>query len=234
MTVDICRRPIAAAECGPRLDPNCQAVRHGTSSAYVNQGCRCPNAREAWRLYSKRRNAGVHLIRYVNPVGTSRRLQGLGAAGWSTALIAARLGVHPTRVERLRRCTTAYVSPATAAAVRKLTAELCLSLGPSQRSRDEAVRRGWEPLGVWDDIDDPDAMPIHGQRGDDIVDDVAIRRVLTGALPFKALRDAEKFVLFRDHLGDWSFNPIMRLLGMSARTVASWRERVAEHEQVAA
>lgn len=230
---DFTRRPIAAAATRRRTSITCQAKQHGTAGAYCNRGCRCPEGREAWRLYSKRRRQQRHTTEFVNSVGTSRRLQGLAAAGWPTTVIAGELDVHPTRVERLRRCTTGYVSPATAAAVRQLTAELCVELGPSRKSRNEAARRGWVPLGAWDDIDDPDAMPIYGGDGGDVVDDEAIRRVLAGGARFGDLREAEQLALFRDHLDGRNFKAVKMLLGMSGQTFQAWRDR-ATGERVAA
>lgn len=229
-------RPITAAPTGLRADPACAADKHGTDNAYANFHCRCPEAREAWRLLNKRRRYGRHQMRpLVNPVGTSRRLRALAVAGWPTAYLADRLGVHRSRVERLRRCTTDWVTPATAAAVRALTFELADRQGPSQRSRDAAKRLGWLSLAVWDDIDDPAAVPDAGGGDEQPYADLeAISRVLAGRLPFKALHDVEKAALFRDHLPDWSKTRLAEHLHVANRTVEKWLERVAASEQVAA
>lgn len=58
------------------------------------------------------------------------------------------------------------------------------------------------------------------------VDEVAIRRTLKGAMPFGALTEDERFVLFHSHVprsGD-----LTTMLGISGTKVAQWRHRVGQ------
>lgn len=168
--------------------------------------------------------------------GTSRRLQALVAIGYSISDLSRRLGYkNMQQVWEWTRRRQATVAVASAVKVTDLYELLSGTPGPSTRARNDGLRNGWPPPLAWDDdIDDPAAVPNVGGDGRAIVDDEAVRRVVEGKLPFKALRDGEKVALFRDHLGGWGLNRTMALLGMSSRTVTAWRARAAESEQVAA
>lgn len=98
----------------------------------------------------------------VDSTGTVRRLQALGCIGHAQADLAARLGVHPEHLGRIRR--TGRVSAGVARATRALYDELW-SVHPqgntADRARIAAKRFGWAPPLAWDDdtIDDPAAVP---------------------------------------------------------------------------
>jgi transcriptional regulator with XRE-family HTH domain len=96
----------------------------------------------------------------------------------------------------------------------------------SRASRREARSRGWYGPGAWTDIDDPDCDPDHGPADGGIVDHVAITEALAGRVKFTALSERERLVLFRDYVGDWSYNQVMRALNVSTTTVQKWRTRV--------
>jgi len=166
----------------------CRARRHHTASAY-SRGCRCADAREAWRLYSKRRREGRQPPFLRDATGTRRRLQALVAIGWPTAALAARLGIPPTEVSRL--CHHAHrVHPHTATRVIRLYTQLSMHPGPSGRARRRGEVTGWAPPLAWEDntLDDPAATPA-GQhcerprpRPHDI-DEVAVLRACDGNPP---------------------------------------------------
>ncbi len=176
---------------------NCAAKRHGDYAAYRNFHCRCPDAREDWRLYNKRRRQGRHQPLVIDGTGTRRRLQALVAIGWPGPAIAERIGFDQAMVMRLYHASR--VNVATATAVRELYRQLSDTPGPSWRSPHRAAANGWVPPIAWDDdtIDDPEVSPSLGSPADDIVDEVAVARVHAGQLPFGDLTRAEQVELFR-------------------------------------
>lgn len=149
---------------GIRTNPNCEADRHGTHGAF-REKCRCPEAREDWRLYYKRRRENRSAARVTNGIGTQRRLQALVAIGWPASALAARLNVGQAVIGRLYHRPRVHI--ATAAAVRSLYDQLWDIPGPSTRSRRYAAAAGWKPPMFWDDdtIDLPRApMPAHNAK----------------------------------------------------------------------
>lgn len=103
----------------------------------------------------------------VSAVGTTRRLQALCAIGWPLHMQADRLGLASARshVCEIARGEHDRVYARTARAMEKLYDALSMTVGPSQRVREDAVRRRWAPPLAWDDddpqhhIDNPDAQP---------------------------------------------------------------------------
>lgn len=160
----------------------CAAPRHGTEGAYRNARCRCPDAREAYRLAQKRRREGRNQPSTVDRTGTSRRLRALAALGWNRAGLAERLGISVRSLRNLqseqdpRQRRT--VTRTTADRVAALYEQLSATPGEFTRTRDLARRSGWAPPLLWEDvdIDDPNARPVDDQpvngRGVDL-DEVA-------------------------------------------------------------
>jgi hypothetical protein len=173
----------------------------------------------------------------VDPTGTCRRIQALVAIGWSISAQARRLRCDAKNYHSI--LTKPSITAATARQVADLYEQMSGTPAPDGLSRKQAIaharRRGYLPPLAWgDDIDNPAAVPHLGEPVDDIVDDVAIRRVLDGRLPFDALRPAERLALFRDHADGMSLNKLMSVLRMSASTVGRWRSNAAGRGQVAA
>jgi hypothetical protein len=137
----------------------CPARWHGTNSAYSNGGCRCPDAREAHRLYLKRQREGRLIPALVDGTGVARRLQGLMWLGWPRHMLAAELGVSERRVANMacRACPT--VTRQTHDRISALFAQLLLTPGPSVLARGKARQHGYCSPFAWDDIDDPSAKP---------------------------------------------------------------------------
>lgn len=105
----------------------------------------------------------------VDSTGTVRRLQALGSIGHAQTDLAARLGVQPDHLGRIRR--TGRVSAGLARAVRALYNELWTvhpTGNTADRARIAARRFGWVSPLAWDDstIDDPDAVPDLGDSPD--------------------------------------------------------------------
>jgi lambda repressor-like predicted transcriptional regulator len=95
---------------------------------------------------------------YVDSTGSCRRIQALGAIGWPTRAIAARMGVkdHATVVD-LSSGRNRTIRRSTAVKVRAVYEELWNQPGPSAVSARRAAAKGWLPPAAWDDdgIDDP-------------------------------------------------------------------------------
>lgn len=158
----------------PEPRPGCVARRHGDMSAYSCYMCRCPDAREAWRLYRKRLREGRVQPAHVDSTGTARRLQALAAIGWSLDALTPHLGCSVGALQSRRMARWPTVTRASAERVARVYDELSMTAGPSSRTRDVAARNGWVPPLAWDDdIDDPAATPNLGTRAARTTADVA-------------------------------------------------------------
>ena len=133
-------------------------------TCYSSCGCRCDDCRAGNARDRQLRKMGR--LTYADPTGTRRRLQALGALGWSKAAIAAATGIHERQIAQLRSWDRP-IWRSTAERVRRGYDALSMRLPPdtpaSRRNRTYAARRGWAPPLAWDDIDDPAATP---QTGD--------------------------------------------------------------------
>lgn len=141
-------------------DPGCPGHgQHGTSNAYWNHGCRCPQAIEAFRLHRRQLRRGHRIL--IPALGTQRRLRALTALGWPTQALADRLGCTPDHIRWYRRAHDAgrLAHRDHAHRIAHLYEQLSGTPGPSPTARADAARRGWAPPLAWDDIDDPDATP---------------------------------------------------------------------------
>jgi len=154
---------------------------HGTRRTYAT-GCRCNPcvAASATDRAARRKAAYLHGPRLVDALGTARRLQALGALGWTVTALADHSGLG-------RRTLTAIMYGEQAATRRELAAVVDATyrqLGDTRpatwqaaRARLLAARRGWAPPAAWDDIDDPGETPTGHEAPDPAKrtrDDVAI------------------------------------------------------------
>lgn len=157
---------------GMKLDCRCPRARHehGTRGAYDVDRCRCFPCRIAWsHAKAQYRRTGTYIISdplFVSRVGTDRRVRALLALGWRHSDITARLRALDvpcaTETTQLLRRPGPFVWAATASAVACVYDDLAMTVGPSQRTRDRAVKLGYLPPLAWDDdlIDDPAAERI--------------------------------------------------------------------------
>lgn len=163
MRTQKCGTPYGYAEHVRNRTPKCAACRRAHADRF--------------KRYAARRylNRGPLI---VDATGTRRRLQALGAIGWSKTELGAKVGVTGMAVNQWR--TRDRVQVATAQRVAALYAELSDIPGTNERSRQYAARAGWVPPIGWDDdtIDDPTAQPFAEQV--DAVDEVAIHRAMRG------------------------------------------------------
>ncbi len=184
---------------GQRTGPGCVAPAHGDYYAY-RRGCRCPEAREEWRIYNKRLREGRGPVRRVSRIGTVRRLRALAAIGWRWQDIAAARGFGTWQaVQDLAiREQGGIMDVSTANEIAALYHRLSGTPGPSERTRRRSAAKGWAPPLAWDDdtIDDPDAVPNVGGV-DTSVDVVLVRRALAGQAPYAALNRAEQVALWQ-------------------------------------
>lgn len=99
--------------------------------------------------------------RDVDATGTVRRVRALIAIGWPLTQLAPRFGLYVTALGRIANGQMEHVRSATADTIALDYRHLAGLPGPSQRSRREAVRRGWHGPTAWDErtIDDPAALP---------------------------------------------------------------------------
>ena len=116
----------------------------------------------------------------IPAVGARRRLQALGAIGWSQSQLGERLGICRGNMPAVIR--SERLAAGTVRAIQALYEELWNSPPPegnqwdravAARSRNSARARGWAPPMAWDDdtIDDPEAVPegagstaVHGRK----------------------------------------------------------------------
>lgn len=201
----------------------CSARRHGDAWAYHNYGCRCPAAREAWRVYAKRRREGRLPAALVPALGTVRRLRALMALGWPSPQLAGRTGMATEQVLRLVAGGRERVRRGTAAAVARLYDELSMRPGPSTRTRLRATARGWMPPLAWDEdsLDDPAAVPVatpaRSSRVD--VDEVVVDR-LAAQQPVASATIAERReAVAKLHAAGVNDRQIAARTGLAARTV---------------
>lgn len=146
-----------------------------SATVYAVQPGRSMLQKTATKILSVPIPGAAHLLvtdrAFVPSCGTTRRLQALCALGWPIAVLADRLGDNRGHLAEICRGERAQVIAYTALTVSGLYDELQGQLGPSDRVRVAARKRGWAPPLAWaldDDednqIDDPDAKP-QGLRG---------------------------------------------------------------------
>lgn len=78
-------------------------------------------------------------------------------AGHSLGEVGRQLGITQQAVTQI--LSQESVAAQTAVKVADLFERLHMTVGPSSRARNYALRRGWHPALAWDDIDNPDEAP---------------------------------------------------------------------------
>lgn len=138
-------------------------MRHGERAGY-RAGCREACCRRAQAQYISRWRAASYLgrtQRRVNSAGTIRRLRGLMRLGHTLSDMSLALGHNPGYLTTVLRRWE--VREDTAEAVRQLTKQLVRKPPPkgwkANRARRQAEAKGYLPLAVWNDIDNPHETP---------------------------------------------------------------------------
>ena len=102
----------------------------------------------------------------LDATGTTRRLQALGALGYTSRDIATDSGIPHDYTRKLMQGGRPTVTVGTTERVRRCFDRLSM-VRPSgwlaDRQRRQSAEKGWNPPLAWDDIDDPAAVP---QAGD--------------------------------------------------------------------
>lgn len=125
----------------------CSASRHGTWQDYQRRGCRCPDAREATRLYRKSVREGTNRVRFVPADRPRAQMRELMANGWTVAMMAEELAPG-TSSKQFFEITSGISSTIRAEMAEKIAAlyvKLRLGRGPSKHTRTRARRVGWCP-----------------------------------------------------------------------------------------
>lgn len=156
--------------------------RHALQSLRNEHRIRADTGRALMTVQPTRYPPALTAETRVPAVGTMRRLQALQALGWPHSQLKARTGVDtrqlvaPTLQGRIRR----RVDYASHAAVEAVYETLCMTPGPSGRTRTLAGLRGYLPPLAWDDPDDPTERPYddHPSDTDDDVDEAVVLRVM--------------------------------------------------------
>jgi hypothetical protein len=202
------------------MSEGCAAKHHNTVTAYGKHGCRCPAARRAKSVYTKRRKHGLLPAAYVSALGTNRRLQALAALGWNCELIGAQIGYDKRMIAILRNGSRPQIHRVTADKVAAVYGRLCMTLGTSDRARREAQRKRWAPPLAWNDnIDDPAARPAGAVRGSGF-DEVVVDRAVRGERGNEQLRRADaQEAIRRCRARGMPVSEITWRVGVSDRTV---------------
>lgn len=163
--------------------------RHGTYAGYI-AGCREECCRGAARRYQRQRYFDRAVLglppRFVNKVGSKRRVNALQALGWSAEDLSVRMGFSRAYLNvAINREGRDYILRATARRIADIYDELSMTFPPetpcTSRQRAAAKKKGWLPPLAWDDdrIDDPNYRPNLTETDHDI-DPVVIERILAG------------------------------------------------------
>lgn len=197
-------------------------MNHGTNAAYV-AGCRCDPCRIATRRYHKALQLDHHrgIRRRVDSTGVRRRIEALGALGWTGVQIGALLGTTGEHVRQLR-AEKRWSSHRTAARVAAVYEELRDQAPPetsrverhnASRQRNQAKAKGWAPPEAWHDIDDPTEQPWSRTAITcGYVDEVVVERILVGD-PLPANRAERREVIRRWPATGRPLNDLERLTG---------------------
>lgn len=122
-------------------------------------------------------------------IGTRRRLQALAALGYPILRLSRELDVPDSITRRWLRGRQRTISVANhyrvAALYDRLSMVAPLPTAAVRRRRKLADREGWVPPLAWNDgdIDNPNASPVTVAADEDLVDEVAVLRLMTGRRP---------------------------------------------------
>jgi hypothetical protein len=225
--------------------------RVGTYNAYgTHWGCRCPDTREAWRLFNKRGREGRRKPEYTEAIGTVRRLRALAHLGYSAIRIGEDLDLCITHLRRVRGDNLSIIFASThRKVVEYYNKNSSVPLPPNagvNKTVQHAIKSGWAPPIAWDDdaIDDPEATPQHQAKDNGEVsanEEVDLSLVLTGRykIPEEAATPAarrERRRLTIQVVGLLTENgcttiEIMERLGLSERQVLRHKKVLREQRE---
>lgn len=188
--------------------------RHGTNAGYA-AGCRDQCCRDAMSARRRANRKRAYLLRgsaMLSALGSQRRIHALQALGWRQIDIAEAGGWAATEdVDSIMN--RKHVIITTAQRVDEVYSKLCMTLGPSNRTRLYAARQGWAPPLAWDNID-TDAAPAGMRKAYEpvvkVADDLIVRAVIDGSRHPKGISVADRRAIVRE----------LRVRGQSSAEVA--------------
>lgn len=154
--------------------------RHGTTRGHA-AGCRelcCRTPRNLDEARRRKYRDALGIQRRIPALGTQRRIRALMALGWTGRTIADHCGWKSAEAVTEILKDRQFVFLATAAKIASAYDEMSMRVGPSDKNRAEARKKGWAPPLAWDDIDN-DPAPNYGGQDQD-VDPVVVMRLLQG------------------------------------------------------
>lgn len=173
VSIEVARRWIKArGELGPEWPTwEMQAEWRAKEEARRKQAAHMRD----WRA---RTNYGRRPV-LVDARGTIRRIRALQALGWTFQHIANAAGM-PSRCLIPDLVDRKTVRPETAAAIDKAYRAMCMKVGPSNKTRRIAARKGWPPPLAWDDIDLDPEPPKVSTAPAEYVDEAIVSALLAG------------------------------------------------------
>lgn len=152
-------------------------------------------------------------------IGLRRRVRALARLGWPAEQVAVRAGTTGGSLSTLMLANRAP-SFRYAARIAEVYLELADTAGPSSRAAATARTRGWPPPAAWDDnIDDPEAQP-DCAPDEELVDEVAVQRVLSGHAHHTILTVAERVHMVGLYMGHGGTSTsLAKLMGSSHKRV---------------
>ena len=172
---------------------------------------------------------------HVDATGTRRRLQALVTVGWAQAWLARELHRSPANLRR--SMTSESVTARTAQLVTDMYERLWDAAPPdqlpAQRRASDAARtfaadHGWLPPLAWDDIDhddDADPLPSVPINEDNLLDEIAIERAMSGDRTVRLTHAEQVEVVLRMSERGRSIRTIADTLSTSTRTVSRHRKQ---------
>lgn len=199
---------------------------HGTISMRCG-GCRCEPCVEAQYRYDKerayRRTKGPLM---VPRFGAQRRLNALRAIGWTLQEVALRLGYHPQGLSAVFHGKHERMTATLFARIADVYEELSGTPGPSERARRDARRAGYAPPLAWDDIDDPDEVPVMPEKDPELVDEVVVELLTVGKPTRSTPRERREAVRVLNTVERLADSEIAERLGITQRSVFRIRQEL--------
>ena len=141
--------------------------RHGTNAGYQAHHkwgvppcdpCRTAHAAQHRRFKGRKYLARVDSL-LIDPTPTVRRIRALQAMGWTLRHIEIATGGTGEGNALWNKLQSPSIHLDTANKVAAVYDRLHMRVGPSKRTRQLAVKRGWAPPLAYDDIDDLTEQP---------------------------------------------------------------------------
>lgn len=114
-----------------------------------------------------------NIVKWVDAVGSCRRLRAMAVNGWTMKALASRCSLADQTLGDIASGRRAQIWASTAQEIRSLFTQMWNKQPPEGTLRERraagiarsiAKRNGWMPVGAWDDIDNPDAIPDLGEK----------------------------------------------------------------------